>query len=136
MIAEVIVDIAHSDVDKVFDYNIKSDGILLGSRVEIPFGRQKTEGFVIGVKTNSDVPPDKRKDIIRSLDEFPVVSDEQLGLAHYIKDVYHVPFALALRQFIPAELRGGRVKERIISYAVLSEDKSPPLKFILMVASL
>ncbi len=131
MIAEVIVDIAHSEVDKVFDY-IADDDISLGFRVEIPFGRFKSEGFVIGLKIKSDIEGSKLKKIIRKLDDFPVLSNEQLLLAKYVKEEYHVPFAAALRQFIPADLRGGRVKEKIISFAVLKNEISP----VEMVASL
>ncbi|MBR1676150.1 MAG: primosomal protein N' [Clostridia bacterium] len=125
MIAEVIVDIAHSDIDKVFDYLILNSDVSLGSRVEVPFGRQKIEGFVIGIKESSDLPVEKIKPIISVLDDFPAISKNQLELAYFIKNRYHVPFALALRLFIPAELRGGRVKERIVSYASLNSSLSP-----------
>ena len=54
MFAEVIIDIAHSEVDKVFDYKIDDPSVTTGCRVEVPFGRQKTEGFVIGIKEHTD----------------------------------------------------------------------------------
>lgn len=132
MVAEVIVDIAHSEVDKVFDYKTDGVGVLLGSRVSVPFGRMTTEGIVIGLKEKSDFPEEKLRSIIKTLDDFPVLNDGTLKLAGYIKDEYHVPFALALRLFIPAELRGGRIKEKIVSYAELNPTVSP----IEMVASL
>ena len=116
MIAEVIIDVAHSDVDRVFDYKIDLSGALLGSRVEVPFGNRRVEGFVVHIKENTDVPPTKIKSIIRQIDEFPVISEEHLKLANFIKDRYHVPFALALRLFIPSEMRGGRVKSKIVKY--------------------
>ncbi len=125
MIAEVIVDIAHGEVDKVFDYKIEDGNLTLGSRVEVPFGRQTIEGFIIGLKENTEVPVDKLKSVIKALDEFPALSTECLALAKFLKDRYHVPFALALRQFIPAELRGGRVKQKIISFVSLNKEISP-----------
>ena len=130
--AEVIVDISNSEVDRVFDYKFTNEEYALGSRVEVPFGRQTLEGFIIGIKPTSDLPDGKIKPIIRCLDEFPVLSAECLSLARFVKERYHVPFALALRQFIPAELRGGRVKKKIISFASLSDGISP----VEMVASL
>lgn len=132
MIAEVIVDIAHSETDRVFDYIAEDGGISLGSRVEVPFGRQTKEGFVIGLKETSGLSSDRLKKIIRCPDEFPVIGKECLELARFVKETYHVPFALALRQFIPAELRGGRVKEKIVRFASLSSEKSP----VAMVAEL
>ena len=39
MIAEVIVDVLSSNVDKVFDYNIPSSlDVVVGDRVDVPFG--------------------------------------------------------------------------------------------------
>ena len=132
MIAEVIVDIAHGEVDRVFDYKMPDIALELGFRVEVPFGRQKIEGFIIGIKEKSDLPEDKLKEIIRALDDFPALSKECLKLAEFLKRTYHVPFALALRQFIPAELRGGRVKQKLITFATLEKSISP----MEMVASL
>lgn len=121
MFAEVIVDIAHSETDRVFDYKLDDDAIKTGYRVEVPFGYQKKEGFVIGVKENSDLPPDKVKSVVRALDDFPAINGECLSLAKYIKNAYHVPFAVALRLFIPAELRGGRVKQKLVSVISLTD---------------
>lgn len=60
MIAKVIVDIAHSEVDKVFDY-IATDDIRIGDRVSVPFGRHFIEGFVVGLEKSSDLPYEKLK---------------------------------------------------------------------------
>ena len=48
MIAEVIVDVMSSEVDRVFDYNIPSslDDITVGFRVLVPFGNRKIEGYI------------------------------------------------------------------------------------------
>ena len=45
VVAEVIVDIAHSDVDKIFDY-LCGEEITAGMRVAVPFGRSAATGFV------------------------------------------------------------------------------------------
>ena len=65
MIAEVIVDIALSETDKIFDY-IMPDDVKVGERVLVPFGKNTLEGFVIGVKDKTDYP-DKIKEIIKPL---------------------------------------------------------------------
>ena len=122
MFTEVIVDVAHSETDKIFDYRFDDDKVKIGCRVEVPFGYQKKEGFVIGIKETTNLPENKVKDILCTLDDFPAVNDECLALAEYVKKTYHVPFASALRLFIPAELRGGRVKEKTIGIISLNED--------------
>lgn len=119
MIAKVIVDVAHSEVDKVFDY-IATDEIMLGGRVVVPFGKREIEGFVVGLSDSTDLPTDKLKKVIRPLDDFTALTEETLKLAEFIRDRYHVPFALALRQFIPSELRGGRVREKTVLTVTLN----------------
>lgn len=120
MIAKVIVDVAHSEVDRVFDY-ISIDGVNEGDRVLVPFGRQTIEGFVVGFSSSSDLPYEKLKAIVKRLDDFSALSEETLKLAEFLRDTYHVPFALALRQFIPSELRGGKVKEKTVLIVTLSD---------------
>ncbi len=122
MIAEVIADVAHSEIDRVFDYSFTDENVKIGSRVEVPFGYGTKEGFVIDIKQTTDVPAGKLKSIKKVLDDFPVINDECLELAKFVKNNYHVPFAAALRLFIPSELRGGRVKERFVSFIRLSEN--------------
>ncbi len=120
MIAKVIVDVAHSEVDRVFDY-ISIDGVNEGDRVLVPFGRQTIEGFVVGFSSASDLPYEKLKAIVKRLDDFSALSEETLKFAEFLRDTYHVPFALALRQFIPSELRGGKVKEKTVLIVTLSD---------------
>lgn len=123
MIAKVIVDIARGEVDRVFDYEA-IDGVKTGDRVAVPFGRQTIEGFVVGLVETSDLPCEKLKKITSVLDDFSALSDEMLKLAEFVRDTYHVPFALSLRQFIPSELRGGKVREKTVAAVRLDESSS------------
>mgnify|MGYP000703109114 FL=1 len=123
MIAKVIVDIARGEVDRVFDYEA-IDGVKTGDRVAVPFGRQTIEGFVVGLVDTSDLPCEKLKKITSVLDDFSALSDETLKLAEFVRDTYHVPFALSLRQFIPSELRGGNVREKTVAAVRLDESSS------------
>ncbi len=119
-IAEVIVDIAHSDVDKIFDY-IAADTVRAGMRVAVPFARTVTTGFVMRVKEHSDVPPEKLKAVLRAEEEFPALTEEALSLAQKIAARYRVPLALCLRLFLPAEMRSGKVGELYKTYYSLRE---------------
>ncbi len=108
---EVIVDIAHSDVDKIFDYACGEE-IAAGMRVVVPFGNGVTTGFVMRIKGESDVPPQKIRRILRTDDGEPALTAESLSLASALAERYRVPMALALRLFLPAEMRTGKVAER------------------------
>lgn len=119
MIAEVIVDIAHSDVDKIFDYACP-ENIQAGMRVAVPFGRSAATGFVVRVKEKSDFPQEKLKRIYRAEEDFPAITEECLLLAQKISERYRCPLALSLRLFLPAEMRTGKVGEVYKTYACLS----------------
>lgn len=109
MIAEVIVDINHSNVDKIFEY-LNPESIPTGSRVFVPFGRQNIEGYIIGNKEKPDYDINKLKSITKSLDEMPVISPEMLELMNFMTSRYNITKVDALRLFIPAQMRGGRIK--------------------------
>lgn len=51
MIAQVIVDVAAKQTDRIFEYHIpdKLKDVEIGSRVFVPFGPRKVQGFVVGV---------------------------------------------------------------------------------------
>ncbi|MBR3804184.1 MAG: primosomal protein N' [Clostridia bacterium] len=124
MIAKVIVDIATSELDRIFDYKIGYSGAVQGSRVIVPFGKFKTEGFVIGVKETSDYPEEKLKSIIRVVDEVPALTKENLRLAEFIKNKYHSSMASVLRLFLPSEMRTGKVRSKTATYITLSDTVS------------
>ena len=118
MIAEVIVDIAAGETDRIFDY-LCDDDTRAGSRVRAPFGNQTLPGFVMRVKTESDYPIDKLKKVYKTPDEQPALNEECLLLAEKLTTRYRVPKALTLRLFLPAEMRTGKVRERTKNYATI-----------------
>ncbi len=121
MVAEVIVDISNSEVDRIFDYEV--DGSLslrAGFRVLVPFGKMTVEGYVIRLKEESDFA--SLKPIIKVLDPYPAITDEMLKLLLFMTDKYHLRTVDVLRLFIPAQMRGGRVKELTVTYAKISDE--------------
>ncbi len=121
MIAKVIVDIATSELDKIFDYKIGYSGAVRGSRVVVPFGRFKTEGFVIDTSEVSKFPENKLKSIIRVIDDVPALTEDNLRLANFIHKKYHSSMASVLRLFLPSEMRTGKVRKKTANYVSLSD---------------
>lgn len=120
MTYSVIVDISNSQLDKVFTY--KSDKIYsVGQRVKVDFGGKSSEGFIISVNPQTDLPEDKIKEIACALDDFVTVSEEMLALAAFMRSRYHLRYIDVLRLFIPSEMRGGRVKQLICRYVDLAD---------------
>ncbi len=118
MIAEVIVDVAASEVDRIFDYLCDEDTIV-GSRVFAPFGNKTIPGFVMRLKEKSDYPVEKLKKILPCADELPALNPECLELSEKLARRYRVPKALTLRLFLPAEMRTGKIRELTKNYARL-----------------
>ena len=110
MIAEVIVDISNSEIDKVFDYIVpEGEDIRPGQRVEVPFGRQRLEGVVIALKP-SPTTSHALKQIEKKLDPEPLILPEFIELMRFMRKK-NLRYADCLRLFIPGKLRGGRVRE-------------------------
>ncbi len=118
MIAEVIVDIAASETDRIFDY-LCDENTVAGSRVFAPFGGKILPGFVMRLKEQSSYPIEKLKRIQLCADELPALNFECLELAEKLTKRYRVPKALTLRLFLPAEMRTGKIRELVRDYARL-----------------
>ena len=118
MIAEVIVDIAAGETDRIYDY-LCDDDIKAGSRVRAPFGGKIVSGFVMRLKETSDVPPGRLKRVFPWSDGLPALNPECLALAGKLTARYRVPMALSLRLFLPSEMRAGKVRELKKNYASL-----------------
>ena len=117
MIADVIVDIAASETDRIYSY-LCDDTVAEGSRVYAPFGGRVTAGFVVALRDSCDYPAEKLKKVTAA-DPMPALNAECLSLAKKIAARYACPLAAALRLFLPAEMRKGKVRELKKRYADL-----------------
>lgn len=130
MYAQVVVDIVHSKIDRIFSYLVPDGAdIFVGSRVLVPFGRgnKAIEGYVLGFSETVDIEPNRIKPIHRVLRKTPEFTESQLALAHEIKTVYMTPLVAALRLMFPAEMRGERVQAQMRRFVKLNLN---PLDFL------
>ena len=122
-ICEVIVDIAHANVDRLYSYRVP-EGMLVspGSHVLVPFGNgnRQREGFVIRVMEQEETAVSDEtqssvtlKPLLRVIEPYPILTPEQIDLAYWMQKSYFCLLVDALRQMIPAQMRGGKVKEKI-----------------------
>ncbi|KOS63000.1 primosomal protein N' [Lysinibacillus sp. FJAT-14222] len=108
MIAEVIVDVSTYHVDRPFDYEVPTQWaniIEMGCRVKVPFGPRNVLGFVIGLKNETDVPSNKLKSIAQILDIEPVLTEEMLLMAKWLKNETICYEIDALQVMLPSALR-------------------------------
>ncbi|MBR3741499.1 MAG: primosomal protein N' [Clostridia bacterium] len=121
MYAEIIVDIASEQVDRVFTYLVPDTlHVEPGMRVRVPFGPREKEGYVIRLKDTADYDEKKIKPVLAALEEYPALLPQLMELAQEIKEKSHCPLCEALRLMLPAEMRGGRVKVKTEEYAQLA----------------
>ncbi len=121
------MDIASASVDRVFDYRVPSAMKEPGWRVRVPFGPRQIEGYVIALSETTELAEDKVRDIAAVLDSAPALLPEMIELARWMKGQYHCRLVDALRLMIPAQMRGGRVREKTVRMARLSVPKEAAL---------
>ena len=82
MYCQVIVDIVHENVAKPYTYRIP-EGMTLspGQRVSVPFGRMEKEGVVTALTEDTDVSPEKLREVIRPLEDDAAIPPELMVLA-------------------------------------------------------
>ena len=128
MVAEVIVDVLSSNVDRIFDYNIPKDmSVKLGDKVEVPFGNRTISGFVINLKETSNLDTTKLKDI-KSISAQSLLSSNTIRLCFFMKEKFFLRFMDCLKLFLPPTIRNGTMQEKTIKYVYLNCDDFSKVK--------
>ena len=124
MYAEVIIDIKNKQVNRSFDYIILSylEGIIaVGSRVYVPFGKQKRMGYVLKIKDTTEVVREL-KEISDLIDYKPILNEEFIEMAKYISIHDFSFYSTSLDAMIPQALR--MKYEKIVKWVTDSLDDS------------
>lgn len=128
-VAQVIVDVAAYPVDRPYDYLVPEDWHNLiepGCRVKVPFGPRNVLGFVVGLASETEVPLEKIKPIAQILDIEPVLTDEMLQLAKWLKHETICYEIDALQVMLPSALRAKY--DKIIHLQVARDELNPQLQ--------
>lgn len=99
MIAEVVVNSAAKELNRVFDYGVPNNlDVVVGMRVLVPFGYRKQNeiGYIVKLKESS---PYKCKDIIKA-DEI-VFDEEKLEIAKWMSKKYFCNLSDAIKLLVP-----------------------------------
>ncbi|UFJ43229.1 primosomal protein N' [Brevibacillus humidisoli] len=121
MLAQVIVDVPTARTNRPFDYLVPealSDRVAVGSRVIVPFGPRKLQGYIVGLQQSeqADLPQlggmeQRLKPIEQVMDELPPLTSELIQLAEWMSKQYLCPWVTALQAMIPAVLKGKAEKQ-------------------------
>ena len=122
MYADIIVDITHEKLDKVFQYRIPShlEGMLkVGMEVVVPFGmgNKEIKGYVTGFSERAEYAPEKMKEVLKIAEESVAIESKLVALAAWMKESYGGTMIQALKTVLPikkkekaaekAEVKGG-----------------------------
>lgn len=126
MIVGVLVQLSNKNIDRIFDYKVPDSlvsRIKVGIRVEVPFGRQVLEGFVLEInkEVNSDIT---LKEINLIVDDDIVLNDELISLGKTIKESTLSTLISCYQVMLPKALkakRGSVINKKYDTYYRLSD---------------
>ena len=99
-----------SPLRRTFDYlppEGVTDTLLPGVRVQVPFGRRRVVGLVLGHRDHSEVANNKLKSILAVLDDQPLLPDLLFEQFQWAAHYYQHPVGDALLSALPVLLRKG-----------------------------
>lgn len=105
MVVGVLVELSNKNIDKIFDYKVPDDlveKIKVGIRVEVPFGRQRLEGFVLEVKQSSTL---ELKEIYGIVDDEVVLNEELIYLGKKIQEASLATLISCYQVMLPKALK-------------------------------
>lgn len=108
MYVKVLIETRVKSNNMTFTYHVPSnveDNLLIGKRVLVPFSNRTVEGFVLGYDAKTD--DYEIKDIIKIIDDEPVLNDELINLGIYMSKKYLCPLINCYQSMLPKALKAG-----------------------------
>ena len=107
MTCNCLVELSHVFLEKTFTYlvpdSLKED-IKVGMRVEVPFGKQLLEAFVMEI-SNDICDTSNLKEIVRLVDTYPVLNNELISLGKFIKNTTLSSLMASYQVMLPKALK-------------------------------
>lgn len=130
MVAEVLVEINFNSKEQTFSYLIPSFiNVSIGSRVLVPFGNRKLEGFVLDIHENNNTSTNL-KTIENILDENPVLTSELIELGKYMSKKTISSLISCYQAMLPKALKAKakvKINKKLIKFIKLNIDYNEAL---------
>lgn len=93
-------------IDDLFDY-LAPDASQqdIGLRVRVPFGRRSMIGIIMAIGYDTQVPPEKIKQVETILREIPPLPAALMALFEFCSRYYHHPIGMTIMNGLPTRLR-------------------------------
>ena len=127
MYADVIVDITHEKLDKVFQYRIPDtlkDRLCIGSEVIVPFGKgdRKIRGYVVGFSEKPDYAPEKIKPVLEIDEKGMAIESRLVRLAAWMKEAYGGTMIQALKTVLPIKKKEQERTKRTLRLCLTEQE--------------
>ena len=108
MYADIIVDISHEKLDKIYQYRIPDEllsQVFIGVQVNIPFGmgNRTIKGYVIGISEVPNFDPSRIKPISSIVTNSVAIENKLISLAYFIKNNFGGTMNDALHVVMPVK---------------------------------
>ena len=119
MFADIIIDIQHEKLDKIFQYRIPErleQELRPGMEVLVPFGKgnHPRKGYVTGIGETCDYDLSKVKEIVDISRDSVEIEGRLIALAAWMKEYYGGTMIQALKTVLPVRQKeNARVKKRL-----------------------
>lgn len=123
MYADVIIDISHEKLDKVFQYRIPEkllERLVIGMQVQVPFGGGNVlrTGYVVDITSRADYDESRIKDIVRIVEQSVPIESQLIALAAWMRRNYGGTMNQALKTVIPVKHKERLQKKRTVMLAL------------------
>lgn len=125
--ADVIIDIAHEKVDRVFQYRIPDElveTVKPGVQVRVPFGNGNRErtGYVVDLAKEADYPPEKIKPVLSVDEKGMTVEGMQIRIAYWLKSNYGGTTIAALKTVLPVKQKQKPLEKKKVLRCLSGEE--------------
>ena len=136
MYADIIIDITHEKLDKIFQYRIPSQlegKLTVGAEVLVPFGRGNTQtrGYVVGFSEVCQYDVEKLKEISDISKDALAIEGRMVALAAWMKEQYGGTMIQALRTVLPVKQKVKSKTKRTVVLLLGEEEGKKKLTFYL-----
>ena len=125
--ADVIIDISHEKVDRVFQYRIPAElleAVKPGVQVRVPFGNgnQERTGYVVDISVEPDYPPEKIKAVSAVDEKGMTVESRQIQIAYWLKSQYGSTTIAALKTVLPVKQKQKPLEKKKVLRCLSGEE--------------
>lgn len=136
MFANIIVDITHEKLDKIFQYRIPiymEEELSVGMEVIVPFGKgnRQTKGYVVGFAETCEYDMSKVKEILDISRKGIAIEGKLVALAAWMKEQYGGTMIQSLKTVLPIKKKENEKIKKKIRLLLSEEEGKKQLEFYL-----